>query len=55
MSMARSHIDLLLVPESLRNSDLDRKLLRQGKEEAARRGCLGAWHDTSSRQARDFA
>ena len=48
------HVDLLFVPETLRGQGLGRKLMLQAEEEARRRGCLGAWLDTFSFQARGF-
>jgi GNAT superfamily N-acetyltransferase len=48
------HVDLLFVPDTLRGSGMGRQLMRQAEEEAVRRGCLGAWLDTFSFQARGF-
>ncbi|MBW4092289.1 MAG: GNAT family N-acetyltransferase [Proteobacteria bacterium] len=47
-------VDLLFVPEPLRGSGLGASLMRQAEAEAIRRGCLGAWLDTFSFQARGF-
>jgi GNAT superfamily N-acetyltransferase len=48
------HVDLLYVPESLRRSGIGSQLMRRGEVEAGNRGCLGAWLDTFSFQARGF-
>jgi len=48
------HVDLLFLPERLRGSGLGTQLIRQAEEEAVRRGCVGAWLDTFSFQARGF-
>jgi GNAT superfamily N-acetyltransferase len=48
------HVDLLFVPETLRGSGFGQRLMLQAEEEARRRGCLGAWLDTFSSQARGF-
>lgn len=48
------HISVLYLAESLRGSGLGRKIMQQAEEEALRRGCIGAWLDTFSFQARDF-
>lgn len=53
-SFSQFHVDLLVVPDTLRGSGLGRRLMRQGEEEAQRRGCVGAWLDTFSFQARGF-
>lgn len=45
-------VELLFVPESLRGSGLGASLMRRAEAEAVRRGCLGAWLDTFSFQAR---
>ena len=47
-------VELLFVPETLRGSGLGTSLMRRAEEEAARRGCRGAWLDTFSFQARGF-
>jgi GNAT superfamily N-acetyltransferase len=47
-------IELLFVPEALRNSGLGSQLLSRAEEEARERGCIGAWLDTFSFQARGF-
>ena len=51
---ARLHIDLLLIPEKLRRTGIGRRLMGDAEAEALRRGCLGAWLDTYSFQARGF-
>jgi GNAT superfamily N-acetyltransferase len=48
------HVDLLFVPESLRRNGVGRQLMCDAEAEAIRRGCLGAWLDTYSFQARGF-
>ncbi len=45
-------IELLFVPESLRGRGLGRELLDRAEQEARRRGCIGAWLETLSPQAR---
>ena len=53
-SFAFLHIDLLIVPQSLRGSGLGRTMMLQAEAEAIERGCHGAWLDTFSFQARGF-
>jgi len=48
------YTDLLFIPERLRRLRLGSKLIRMAEDEAARRGCHGAWVDTYSFQARGF-
>lgn len=48
------HIDLLFVPEVLQRTGLGRRMLLQAEQEALNRGCIGAWLDTYSFQARGF-
>ncbi len=48
------HIDLLFVPETLRGSGLGARFVTLAEEEARRRGCMAAWLDTFSFQARGF-
>jgi GNAT superfamily N-acetyltransferase len=48
------HMDTLYVPDALRRSGLGSRLMRTAEEEAVRRGCVGAWLDTFSFQARGF-
>jgi len=48
------HVDLLFVPEAMRGRGIGRQLLTGAEAEAVRRGCLGAWLDTYSFQARGF-
>jgi GNAT superfamily N-acetyltransferase len=47
-------IELLFVPEDLRGNGLGSQLLAQAEEQARARGCIGAWLDTFSFQARGF-
>jgi GNAT superfamily N-acetyltransferase len=51
---AQSHVDLLFVPEALRRAGVGRRLMGDAEAEAIRRGCVGAWLDTYSFQARGF-
>jgi GNAT superfamily N-acetyltransferase len=53
-AFAQLHIEILFVPETLRGSGIGRDLIGRAEEEAVRRGCLGAWLDTFSFQARGF-
>jgi GNAT superfamily N-acetyltransferase len=48
------HIDMLIVPESLRGTGLGTQLMQQAEEEAIRRGCHGSYLDTFDFQARGF-
>ena len=48
------HVDLLFVPETLRRAGIGRRLMGEAETEAVRRGCIGAWLDTYSFQARGF-
>jgi GNAT superfamily N-acetyltransferase len=48
------HVDLLFVPEAMRGRGIGRQLLTEAEAEAVRRGCVGAWLDTYSFQARGF-
>lgn len=47
-------VELLFVPEELRGRRLGVELLAQAEAEAQARGCIGAWLDTFSFQARGF-
>jgi GNAT superfamily N-acetyltransferase len=47
-------IELLFVPEALRSSGTGSQLLARAEEQARQRGCIGAWLDTFSFQARGF-
>lgn len=47
-------IELLFVPEDLRGLGLGSQLVAQAEEQARVRGCIGAWLDTFSFQARGF-
>jgi GNAT superfamily N-acetyltransferase len=48
------YTDLLFLPEALRRNGLGTRLMRLAEEEAAKRGCHGAWVDTYDFQARGF-
>jgi GNAT superfamily N-acetyltransferase len=48
------HMDTLYVPDALRGAGIGSQLVRTAEAEARRRGCLGAWLDTFSFQARGF-
>jgi len=47
-------VELLFVPEPLRGRGLGRELLDRAEQEARRRGCIGAWLETFSSQARSL-
>jgi GNAT superfamily N-acetyltransferase len=47
-------IELVFVPEHLRGQRLGTRLIEQAEDAAQRRGCIGAWLDTFSFQARGF-
>ncbi len=47
-------IELLFVPEHLRGNGLGSQLVAVAEEQARARGCIGAWLDTFSFQARGF-
>lgn len=47
-------VELLFLPEALRGAGLGAELLRRAEEEAAQRGCVGAWLDTFDPGARRF-
>ncbi len=47
-------VELLFVPAALRRSGIGTVLMQRAEAEAIRRGCLGAWLDTFSYQARGF-
>ena len=46
--------ELFVVPESLRRHGIGRQLMMMAHNEAAARGCRGAWLDTFEFQARGF-
>jgi GNAT superfamily N-acetyltransferase len=48
------YVDLLVVPEPMRNSGLGTRLMQMAEAEALRRGCVGAWLNTFSFQAKPF-
>lgn len=47
-------IELLVVPEALRGRDLGTSILARAEEIGRAKGCVGAWLDTFSFQARGF-
>jgi GNAT superfamily N-acetyltransferase len=47
-------IELLFIPEDLRRRGLGSQLVAEAEEQARTRGCIGAWLDTFSFQARRF-
>ena len=47
-------LELLFVPENLRARGVGSQLMREAEEQARARGCIGAWLDTFSFQARGF-
>lgn len=47
-------IELVFVPEESRGQGTGAALLREAEEAAKARGCIGAWLDTFSFQARGF-
>ncbi|HEY8591767.1 MAG TPA: GNAT family N-acetyltransferase [Sphingomicrobium sp.] len=47
-------IELLFVPDAHRRHGLGARLLSRAEEESRARGCIGAWLDTFSFQARGF-
>ncbi|HVM38871.1 MAG TPA: GNAT family N-acetyltransferase [Sphingomicrobium sp.] len=47
-------IELLFVPDGLRGRGLGAAILALAEQEARTRGCIGAWLDTFSFQARGF-
>jgi GNAT superfamily N-acetyltransferase len=48
------HIDMIVVPESLRGQGVGTRLIRAAEAEARRRRCRHMWLDTYSFQARPF-
>jgi GNAT superfamily N-acetyltransferase len=48
------HIDMLIVPESLRGQGLGTQLMQQAEKVAQTRGCCGSYLDTFDFQARGF-
>lgn len=53
-SWRRLTVELLFVPEKLRGQGMGAKLLAQAEAEAKKRGCIGAWLETFSPDARRF-
>ena len=47
-------VDLLVVPEHLRGSDIGTELMMEAERVAIERGCVGAWLTTFTFQARGF-
>ena len=47
-------IEALFVPDLLRGTGAGSRIMAMAEEEAIRRGCVGAWLDTYSFQARGF-
>jgi GNAT superfamily N-acetyltransferase len=47
-------IEALFVPELMRGSGAGTRIVEMAEDEAVRRGCVGAWLDTYSFQAREF-
>ena len=47
-------IELLFIPAEMRGQGVGSRLMGQAEEEAKARGCIGAWLDTFSFQARGF-
>ncbi|WP_112664497.1 GNAT family N-acetyltransferase [Microvirga flavescens] len=48
------HIDLLVVPDTLRGQGVGTLLIERAEQEARRRGCTHMWLDTYEFQARPF-
>lgn len=48
------HVDMLIVPETLRHQGIGTELMRRAEAEAVTRGCSGSYLDTFSFQARGF-
>jgi GNAT superfamily N-acetyltransferase len=48
------HVEMLLVPESMRGQGVGSSLMALAEAEAQRRGCLGIYVDTFSFQAGSF-
>lgn len=48
------HIEMLIVPETMRGAGVGTRLIATAEEAARQRGCLGVWLDTFSFQAPDF-
>ena len=54
ISFTYLHIEMLFVPEALRNKGLGTQLLQLAERKAAERGCSGAWLQAYSFGAPDF-
>lgn len=50
----RLFVELLFVPETLRGRGLGATLLQRAEVEAGKRGCIGAWLETFSAEAKSF-
>ena len=48
------HVDMLVLPESLRRQGIGTDLMRKAEAEALRRGCHGSYLETFDFQARGF-
>ena len=48
------HIELLVVPDTMRGAGLGTRLIAAAEETARQRRCVGVWLDTFSFQAPDF-
>ena len=48
------HVDMLVLPESLRRQGIGTDLMRKAEQEAVRRGCHGSYLETFDFQARGF-
>jgi GNAT superfamily N-acetyltransferase len=54
ISFSYLHIEMLFVPEALRNKGLGTQLLQLAERKAAERGCSGAWLQACSCGAPEF-
>ena len=48
------HVDMLIVPETMRRRGIGARLMRDAEKEALQRGCRGAYLETFDFQAREF-
>jgi ribosomal protein S18 acetylase RimI-like enzyme len=53
-SYKRLFVELLFVPEYMRGQRMGEKVLRRAEDEAKKRGCIGAWLETLSADAKRF-